>query len=383
MDEQNINSLINSEFPVEKHVQYMNHAAVAPWPQRAAQAVARFSEENVQLGASRYPQWLKTEQSLREQLAGLIHVDNASDIALAKNTSEALSIIAYGLDWHPGDEVIITNQEFPSNRIVWESLSTQGVNVVVANIDTLPTHEAILHSITPKTRLVSVSSVQYATGKKTHLEVLGSELSLRGILFCVDAIQSLGALAFDQQKINADFIVADGHKWMLGPEGLALLYVKPSIRDQLSLNQFGWHMVQHRGDYDRTDWEPANDATRFECGSPNMLSIHALQASLSLIHDIGMNEIERRVLTNAQQLKNELIKLPGARPLATQDEVESGIVTFKFEGADHVKLHKALMDANVICAQRGGGIRFSPHFYTSENTLATTIEKTARLLQVL
>jgi selenocysteine lyase/cysteine desulfurase len=224
-----------------------------------------------------------------------------------------------------------------------------------------------------RTRLLSVSSVQYASGLRVNLGRIGEFCRERGILFCVDAIQSLGALPFDVQACGADFVAADGHKWMLGPEGLALFYCRAELRDRLRLRQFGWHMVEHRGDYDRPDWQAATDARRFECGSPNMLGIHGLHASLSLLLEVGIESISRKVLDNTQYLY-ELYELNGFEIISPKAAGQrSGIATFRVPGKDMKKLHEALMRRGVICALRGGGIRFSPHFHTEKNQLERAV----------
>jgi selenocysteine lyase/cysteine desulfurase len=352
-------------------VYYLNHAAVAPWPRRSAEAVRRFAEENVRQGSKNYPAWLATETQLREQLAGLINAPDYNDIALLKNTSEALSVVAYGLTWHAGQNIVISDQEFPSNRIVWESLQHYGVELRRVDLATGPSPEqSLIDATDANTRLLAVSSVQYATGLRMKLEQLGEHCRANHILFCVDAIQSIGALQFDVQHINADFVMADGHKWMLGPEGLALFYCRADLRDQLILRQFGWHMVEHHNDYDRLDWHAANSARRFECGSPNLLGAHALNASLSLLEDVGMPQVESRVLRNSQRLF-ELIAESRNLSAITLNTPErfAGIVTFKHERLDSARLYHALQQGGVMCAQRGGGIRYSPHFYTPQSVL--------------
>jgi len=273
-----------NEFALSADLCYLNHAAIAPWPQRTVAAVQRFAQENGESGSRYYPRWLDVEQQLRQQLAVLLNAGNVNEIALLKNTSEALSVVAWGIDWRSGDQVIISDQEFPSNRIVWESLRPLGVEVVEVNIsDTDDPEAAIVRCINPRTRLVSLSSVQFSSGLALDLPPIGAACREHGVAFCVDAIQSLGAKPFDVQGCQADFVMADGHKWMLGPEGLALFFCSHAWLERLSLKQFGWHMVEAIGDYERKDWQPASSARRFECGSPNMLGIHALHA-LSLIH---------------------------------------------------------------------------------------------------
>ena len=234
----------------------------------------------------------------------------------------------------------------------------------------------------PKTRLLACSSVQYADGMRVDLERLGAFCRDRGLLFCVDAIQSLGALEFDAQRCQADFVVADGHKWMMGPEGIALFYARREVRPQLKLNQFGWHMVERAGDFDRTEWTPAEDGRRFECGSPNMLGVHALEASIGLIQEIGMAQIEAHIESNTETLIGLINAAPGLRLLSPPEaERRSGIVTLRVEGRDQREIHRALMDRRVVCACRGGGIRFSPHFYTSADDLRAAIVRVADVIR--
>ncbi|PCI51187.1 MAG: aminotransferase [Moraxellaceae bacterium] len=370
-----------SEFELSEKICYLNHAAVAPWPKRTTQAVIGFAKENSTLGASQYKRWLKKEIILREQLKSLIHAPSSNDIALVKNTSEALSIVAYGIQWNSGDNIIITDDEFPSNRIVWESLNSRGVNLKSASLRGTRPEQNIIDLIDSNTRLISVSSVQYASGIKLDLKKIGLECQNKKVLFCVDAIQSLGAETFDVTLNHAHFVVADGHKWMLGPEGLALFYCAREIQPQLSLNQFGWHMVEHPGDFDRTDWSPAKTAQRFECGSPNMLGIHALSASLSLILEVGLTEIEAQIQKKVSYLLEQLHPIPEITIHSPMDlSLRSGIINFTVKNGNHSLLHKQLVGKNVFCAHRGGGIRFSPHFYTPQNALTYAIDTLKQLI---
>lgn len=363
------------EFELSGNICYLNHAAVAPWPTRTSRAVAEFSQENCLQGATNYKNWLKKESLLKKQLQVLINAPSPNDIALIKNTSEGLSLIAYGINWNAGENIIITDDEFPSNRIVWESLAPHNVHLKSAKLNGPTPEQNIIDLIDSNTRLISISSVQYASGIKLDLEKIGTVCKNKGILFCIDAIQSLGAAPFDVTANHANFVVADGHKWMLGPEGLALFYCKKDTLPQLTLNQFGWHMVEHQGDYDRTDWSPAKDARRFECGSPNMLGIHALSASLSLLLEIGLNEVEAEIDSKVCYLLEHLQNIPGVSirsPLTPS--LRSGIVNFTIENENHLLLHKKLINDNVICAYRGGGIRFSPHYYTPLSALDYAIK---------
>ena len=361
----NLDALLANEFPVIQQTIYLNHAAVAPWPRRTAAAVTRFAEENLALGATGYPEWTTTEQRLRGQLAALLHAA-PEDIALLKNTSEALSVVAHGFPWVAGDNVVSSDEEFPSNRIVWQSLHDRGVALRQVHLTgAVDTEAALLDACDGRTRLLAISSVQYASGLRLDLARLGAACHARGIAFCVDAIQGLGVFAHDVDACHIDFLMADGHKWLLGPEGLAVFYCRGAWRERLTLLQHGWHMVEDYLNYDRKDWVPAANARRFECGSPNMLGIHALDASLSLLAEVGLAAIEQRVLQRSMRLF-EAIRSHADLDLITADRPGryAGIVTFRHRHTPTPELHEQLRSHGVICAQRGGGIRFSPHFYT-------------------
>ncbi len=366
-----------TDFKLDPDLIYLNHAAVSPWPQRTAGAVKAFAGENASLGSRNYPRWMHTEQAVKQQLQRLINAESADEIALLKNTSEALSVVAYGLPWKSGDNVVITDQEFPSNRIVWESLTSSGVQTRATDITRTDNPEAaIIDRIDASTRLVSVSAVQYGTGLKLDLETLGTACRERGVLFCVDAIQSLGAMTFDARACKADFVMTDAHKWMLGPEGIALFYCRAEVMEQLSLKQYGWHMVEDFLDFDKHDWEVARSARRFECGSPNMTGIHALQASLSLLEEIGIPKIERLILENSRFMIDFIQDHAEALELITPARADrhAGIVTFRPRNESAQSLFERLGNENVMCALRGGGVRFSPHYYTPRKQLFTALE---------
>ena len=361
-----LSELSKKEFKLKSDLIYLNHAAVSPWPARTAEAVKKFADENMTGGSLRYPEWLKVESALRHQAGELLNAPSAEDIALLKNTSEALSVVAYGLDWKAGDNIITSNQEFPSNRIVWESLASQGVKFREADLTSDQTPEEALFLLADEnTRLITISSVQFGTGLRMDLEKIGNFCRNRDILFCVDAIQSIGALQIDVQEIKADFVMADGHKWMLGPEGLAIFYSSPESRERLKITQYGWHMVEAMGDYNRKEWALARSARRFECGSPNMIGIHALNASLSLLNEAGMENVEREVLKKSEYLFGKIRSHPDLELITSDDDNRyGGIVTFRSTVVDNEVLFQHLTDNYVFCALRGGGLRLSPHFYT-------------------
>ncbi|MEK9712202.1 MAG: aminotransferase class V-fold PLP-dependent enzyme [Thalassolituus sp.] len=368
----------STQFPVNETHYYLNHAAVAPWPRCASDAVAAFAQENTLSGAANYPQWLDTETALRSNLAQLINSDPA-EIALVKNTSEALSFVAYGIEWQKGDVVVIPDEEFPSNSIVWESLQDKGVVVKKVSVKGDAPESELLLAIASKPRLVSVSAVQYATGVRLDLEQIGDACRKNGVLYCIDAIQAVGALEFDVRACQCDFAMADGHKWLLGPEGIGFFYVRRESMELLSLSEYGWHMIAHPGDYYRKEWEIAPDARRFECGSPNLLGATALKASTDLLLATGIEKVESLVCEKTTYLADALRSM-GAGMITPGSSVgRSGIITFSTGTHDPVAVWRELMAKQVICMHRGGGIRFSPHFHTPQSVLDLACEAAAAI----
>jgi selenocysteine lyase/cysteine desulfurase len=357
---------MSSPYCLDENVIYLNHAAVAPWPTAARDAVIAFAQENAAQGAYDYPRWMQLEMQLREKLRQLINAASSDDIALLKSTSEGLSFIAHGLDWQAGDNIVIPAEEFPSNRMVWQSLERYGVECRQVDIRGLDEPEAaLLDAIDEQTRLLSCSSVQFASGLRMDLTMLGEACRQQNVLFCVDAIQSLGAIRFDLNLIKADFVVADGHKWMTGPEGLALFYCAPQHRQSLKLHEFGWHMMEHPHDFTQTTWRPADSAQRFECGSPNMLGTVALNAAVGVLLETGLDKVEQQVLANSAVLIESLKQLDQVEVLTPEPEHRhAGIVQFHCKGKQQNEIYQALMAQKIVCAARGNGVRFSPHFYT-------------------
>lgn len=371
-----------NQFPVIDKMIHLNHAAVGPWPQVTADAVHDFADQNCRQGSLHYLDWMKVEKNLRHNLAHLINAASADEIALVKNTSEGLSFVAYGLHWRQGDNVVGIQQEFPSNRFVWDSLSNRGVQFRKLDMQSCEDPEQALFELCDSnTRLISISAVQYYDGFKMDLHRVGQFCREHDILFCVDAIQQIGALPLDVQAIAADFVVADGHKWLLAPEGLGVFYVRKEVMEQLSVQQFGWHMAESLGNYTQQDFKLAKSAQRFECGSPNMMGIHALNASVELLLKNGLDVIGSSVIENSRYLIQQLSDLEGIQVLTDASELRlSGIVTFCSQSISSDSLYRHLGEHRVLCAPRGGGVRLSPHFYTPREQLEQTIELISQAL---
>ena len=368
----------SAQFPSSERLHYLNHAAISPWPRASADAVQQFAEENALQGGLDYGRWVATEQRCRARYAELLNA-HSDDIALVKNTSEGLSFIANGLSWKRGDNVVLPDCEFPSNWLAWESLRRHGVELRQVAIQSdqhiAQPEQALLHACDEHTRLLAVSAVQYRDGFRLHLPLLGKFCKRQRILFSVDAIQQLGMLPLDVQACQIDFVSADAHKWLLGPEGQAVFYCAPSVRPQLQPSQFGWKQYEDPFNFDRARWQPSSTGKRYEPGSPNTLGITAADAALGLLLDVGMPEVAKRALAHAELLRANLAECAGLTlsnaPLARQ---RTAIVNFqpRQRGADEI--YRSLLNQGIFCAQRGNGIRLSPHFYQRRERIAEAAE---------
>ena len=359
------------EFPIMEHGLYANHAAISPWPRATTRAVTEFAQENCELGPEKYKHWLLRESQLRKRLADLVNAVSADDIALLKNTTEGICTVANGIDWHKGDNLVLPAAEFPSNRLPWLALQRLGVEVREGDIRaTTEPERALIDHMDERTRLLSVSAVQWTDGLRLRLETLGKFCQQREIFFFVDAIQHLGALQMDVEAFGIDFLAADGHKWLLAPEGIAVFYCRESVREQLQISQQGWHMVDDPYQFNGDQWRPSKTALRFEAGSPNTLGQAAMHASIGLIQEFGMPRVEACITANSLALSEGLTAIPGVELLRQFDPQRvSGIVSFKPPGSDLGRIHQELQRRQLSCAVRGDAIRLSPHFYQAGRPL--------------
>jgi cysteine desulfurase / selenocysteine lyase len=371
-------------FPVLEQGHYLNHAAIAPWPLPVTEAVRQFAEENLRRGPRDYPAWIRREQSLRRQLADLAGAVSPDDVSLLKNTTEGISLVAWGLDWRAGDNLVLPRGEFSSNRLPWLAQAARGVEIREVDIRAGRDAEAALIAAMGRgTRLLSVSAVQWSDGFRLDLGRLGEACHARDVLFFVDAIQQLGALQLSVEDCRVDFLAADAHKWLLGPEGIALFYSRPAARERLALLQQGWHMFEQPWHFQRDDWTPAASGKRFEAGSPNSVGQAALHAAAGLLLERGMRSVEARVLENTAYLVARLGGMPAVR-LISDSAVErrSGIVSFTCDRVAPRELHRRLAARDVICALRGDAIRLSPHFYQGEEELDVFLRLLKEVLSV-
>lgn len=365
-----------AEFCLAPGVVHMNHAGLSPWPRRAVLAARAYAADSMRY-ALREAGRERCIDEVRAGLRRLLGAREDGEIALTKNTSEALSIVAGGLPWRAGDNVVVGRREFSSNRIVWELLARRsGAEIRMVDWPAgEPPEDALLGALDRRTRLLAVSSIQYDDGWRVELPALGEGCRRVGALLCVDAIQSLGGAPFDAQAAGADFVCVGAHKWLLGPEGVGALYCRRELIDTLELRQGGWHMTDDPENYAAAAWTVAPDARRFECGTMNHLGLNVLRASLSLLFEAGPEAVFRAVADKVSYLLERVDRTRYA-PLTPDDAARrGGILTLRPLRAEVAQVHKSLLRAGVVCARRAGGVRLAPHFYTPRAALDFVLER--------
>ncbi|MEM9294266.1 MAG: aminotransferase class V-fold PLP-dependent enzyme [Planctomycetota bacterium] len=390
------------DFPVLGERCYWNHAAVAPLPRACAEAMAAsaaLASRECFADSDRY----RLVERMRASAARLIGAPSPNDVAIVPNTSTGLSVVARGLALGPGHRVVITGAEYPANRYCWTDLRTDGVDVVEVpeepdlRIDT----GRLVEAITPGTSVVALSHVQFASGFRADLPAVVEAAHRFGAVVCVDAIQSVGVIPIDVVELGIDFLVADGHKWMLGPEGVGILYAKPELASTMRPPVLGWMSVVRPTDYDAyRDGQWPKNARRFEPGSWNPAGCAGLGASLELIQAVGVDVIWSRVceLCDAAVARLEALEFACVTPRGSfggdsgcETRGDSGgtsgggggIEVFDLpaglrEGFDAGELMRRLGERNVHVSARRGRLRISPHFYLPDadvDRLAGSVEE--------
>lgn len=361
-------------FPVTERFIFFNHAGVSPISLNAAKVVQEFLTDYTRNGSVNSQRWERKAAQVRKDFARLIGAD-PGEVALVKNTSEGLSLVANGIGFKPGDNVVTPGLEFPANVYPWLNLARLGVStrivparkgrVLIKDID---------QAIDSHTRLVSVSSVEYSNGFRNDLEALGELCRGRGVYFCVDAIQSLGAIPMDVKRFNIDLLAADGHKWLLSPEGAGGFYCSKRVLSDIHPAKVGWKSVVGARDYARIDFRLLGDAKKFEEGSLNLMTIAALGAELKLFLEVGLEAIEKKILSLTDHLIAGLRQLGFPIVSSLYPRERSGIVAFL--GRDPEAVCRRLKRKRIIVSVRDGALRVSPHFYNSH-------EEVDRFLEVL
>jgi cysteine desulfurase/selenocysteine lyase len=358
------------EFPVTERLIYLNHAAVSPLPRRVAKAMKDFADDACDFGSMHYDTWLAACEGVRVLGARLIGA-HRDEIALVKNTSEGICAIAGGLEWKPGDRVVAFREEFPANYYPWKRLESRRVQVEwLSATDPLDRIEEACRGA----KLLAISFVQYLSGLRANVKAIGEICRDAGCFFFVDAIQGLGAFPLNVDEAHIDALAADGHKWLLGPEGCGLLYVRREWQDRIEPIEFGWTNTAHFADYASRDMTLRSDAGRYECGTLNMIGCSGLQAALELILEADPVQIGPTVTARADEIaagaRAKRYEILGDR----NPETASGIVSIRHPSLDGRLIVSRLRENGISAAPRQGWIRFSPHFYISPEDIANVVE---------
>ena len=364
-----------AEFPVTENYIYMNHAGVAPLSRRVREAMTAFVEDATVNGAVHADIWAETAEECRVAAARFLNAD-AAEIAFMKNTTQGILIAANGIDWHAGDNVVTTAVEFPANVYPWWSLKERyGVETRM-----VPEHNGcidiadIADAIDARTRAVTISHVEFASGFRNDIQAIGELCRARDVWFIVDAIQSLGAIEVDVKAAHVDILAADGHKWLLAPEGAAIFYCAAEKLDRLINTNVGWASVVNPRDFLNYELTQKPDATRFEEGSYNSVGLYGLKAAIALLQEVGTATVAARVLRLTAHLMAGL-EAKGYHVITPKaDSSRAGIVIFESPRHAPAEIDELLRAERIITAARGSGVRVSPHFYNTELEIARLLE---------
>jgi cysteine desulfurase/selenocysteine lyase len=373
----NDEGLRRAEFPVTRAKIFLAHAGVCPLPSRVARAMNDCANEGMLGDQEAFV--LHRLEDTRKAGAKLLNCQ-PEEVSLVGPTSLGLSMVASGLNFRKGNNVLIYHDDYPSNVYPWMALAERGVKVRLLNIRNLGAIRKIdvMGQVDEDTKLVALASNHFISGHRIEHDAIGKFLRERGILFCLDAIQTLGA--FPTEVEHVDFLAADSHKWLLGPCGAGVFYVKRDLHDKLNPPIHGWHNVRSPNFVAQETIQYRSGAAKFEAGTHNLVGVVGLLAAMELALEIGVENITAELLRKrswfapALQAKGYSVLNAEAKP-----ENASGIVSIFLPGKDLSPLHQKLTDADVIASLRTDRkgqsyIRFSPHYYNTDAELHRVLE---------
>ncbi len=365
---------LRSNFPITRQYNFMNHAAVAPLSGPAADAMVGYAREMAEAAYLRGTYYRAAER-VRQCSAKLINADPL-EVTFIKNTSEGINYIANGIQWLTGDNMVSTSMEFPANVTPWMNLEQRGVTMKrVAEVDGRIPFDKLAAAIDSRTRIVAVSAVQWSNGFRLDLTRLGELCQARGVLFLVDAIQALGIHPIDVRAMKIDFLAADGHKWLCGPEGAGIFYCRDELIGHIKPSVLGYMCMKQPYDTPTGEMDLRDDARRFDSGVYNLAGICGLGASIDLFLEIGIENIQVRIKELTDRLAAG-VEAKGWTVHSPRTASEwSGIVAFSSDEHDHDAVRKHLRNEfKIVLACRLGRLRASPHFYTSNDEIEQLLD---------
>jgi selenocysteine lyase/cysteine desulfurase len=364
-----IRAELRRQMPVAEKWAYFDHAAVAPLCKPAAEGLAKWLDQALREGDVPWLEWARQVASARSLAARLIAADE-TEIALVPNTTAGINFVAEGLDWRKGDNVVTLDDEFPSNLYPWLNLAGQGVET-----RRVPTHDGhveldqLAAHCDDRTRVVSVSWVGYANGCRRNLSAIAEIAHRRDAIFFVDAIQGLGVFPLDVKQCGVDCLSADGHKWLLGPEGAGVAYVSRECLDRLRPIGVGWGSVVHASDFDHIELDLKPTAARYEGGSHNMAGFVALAASLELLVSLGTEHLAAAILETTNEICRRAAELGVTVCSPRSATSSSGIVSLEIPGANSKLFRQHFLGQGVVVNCRHGRLRLSAHAYHDDGDL--------------
>lgn len=360
-----------AELPVTQRWTSLDHAAVGPLPVRSRDRIAGWLAQAVDDGDAHWPEWSRQVEECRNLAAAMIHAD-PEEIGLVPNTSFGINMVAEGYPWQPGDNVVMPDGEFPSNVYPWMHLASRGVEVRRVPLDGVRVcPQRIADACDNRTRIVTASWVGYVSGYRIDPAELAAVAHDRGALFFLDAIQGLGVFPLDVRASGIDFMAADGHKWLLGPEGAGILYIRRDLLSRIRPLVVGWNSVAQGNDYSRVELNIRPAASRYESGTQNMAGFIGLLGSLETLAAFGLRHdrsaLAGRVIELTDRLCEELERA-GWPVFAdrSSEGIKSGIVAIETPGRDAIALKKALHSRGVIVSARAGKLRAALHAFNNE-----------------
>ncbi len=369
------------QFPHLKTDQvYFNHAAIGPWSNLAVQRINEYVRQRSGEKIENYQSVLKWNSSAKEKLGSLIGAESER-IAWVDSVSNGINILAQGIDWKQGDRIILNDLEFPSNVYPFLNLKKYGVEIdFVKSVNGTVTVDEIEKLISPKTKLISISLVQFLSGYRADVDSIGQLCRKHGIIFSVDAIQAAGVVEIDVKKSNIDFLTGGTQKWLMSSQGLSYIYLTEELQKRIDQKNVGWTSVENAWDLLKYDLTLKKDASRFQSGTVNWLGVSVFDAVLDLFTGFGIANIEKTVLSNTEFFI-DLLSSIGIESLLlnVEEKKRAGIVSFKHKKSKDV--FDMLEEKKIFAAMREGMIRFSPHFYNSKEEIERVVSELKIILE--
>ena len=376
-------SRFRTAMPVTGDWAYFDHAAVGPLPQVAHEKILAWARQAAYEGDVNWLSWQEQAEDLRSLTAKILNASE-TEIGLIPNTTFGINIVAQGYPWQPGDNVVLPDNEFPSNAYPWLALESQGVEI--RRVATESDHvcpDKIAAACDSKTRIVSCSWIGFASGQRIDPAKIAQVAHDHGALFFMDAIQGMGVFPIDVKKSGIDFLAADGHKWMLGPEGAGVFYIDQKHIDLIRPVMVGWKSVNNIWEFDKIELDLKPSACRFEGGSNNMAGLIGLGASLNLLHEFGLtadeSPIASQILLLAEELATKLESAGAVIHSSRDDKIRTGIVIFELPGHDPVEIRAKLLDNKIVTSARGGGVRAAAHCYNNSDDIDRLVDVVSKL----